>query len=457
MHDVSIMESHDALHSFRRSFYECLHRRGDALFELADALLAADGVPSPVHLSLQAPHRRGWGSLYAALDRGRLDAEALRALLAGHPLAGCEDDPPVYAVDVSVWPRCDAECSPERGYYYHPSRHSAGQPIVAGWAYQFVARLNFVRESWTAPVDARRVRPEEDANAVAAEQIKGLLGRCPREDRAPLFVFDAGYDPVKVQQGLAGARVQILVRLRAGRCFYADPSLLGPPAPTGRSRRHGPKMKCADPSTWPEPSAEYTCEDSGYGKVCVRAWAEMHSKVRAHEGRGSRGPLPIVVGTLILVEVERLPRGQRRREPRVLWLWWRGPEGTAPDLELIWRAYARRFDLEHTFRLFKQTLGWTAPRVRHPEQADRWTWLVLAAFTQLRLARACVADRRLPWERRCDPGRLTPVRVHRGVSALLAHLGTPAKPPKTCGRSPGRPKGRLSGRAKLHPAIKKGA
>lgn len=141
----------------------------------------------------------------------------------------------------------------------------------------------------------------------------------------------------------------------------------------------------------------------------------------------------------------------------MLWLWWRGPEGTAPDLELIWRAYARRFDLEHTFRLFKQTLGWTAPRVRHPEQADRWTWLVLAAFTQLRLARACVADRRLPWERRCDPGRLTPVRVHRGVSALLAHLGTPAKPPKPCGRSPGRPKGRLSGRAKLHPAIKKGA
>jgi hypothetical protein len=30
----------------------------------------------------------------------------------------------------------------------------------------------------------------------------------------------------------------------------------------------------------------------------------------------------------------------------------------------------------------------TTPRVRHPEQADRWTWLVVAAFTQLRLARA---------------------------------------------------------------------
>ena len=34
----------------------------------------------------------------------------------------------------------------------------------------------------------------------------------------------------------------------------------------------------------------------------------------------------------------------------------------------------------------KQTLGWTTPRVRHPEQADRWTWLVLVAYAQLRLA-----------------------------------------------------------------------
>ncbi len=450
------MEPSDALRAFRHSLYECLHPRADALFELTDALLSADGVPSAVHLSLEAPHRRGWGSLYAALDRGRIDAEALRRLLARHPLAGSQT--PVYAVDVSVWPRCDAEASPERGFYYHPSRHSAGQPIVAGWAYQFIAQIGFVRESWTAPVDVQRVRPAQDANEVAAEQVKAFLRRSPEEGAAPLFVFDAGYDPVKVQQGLEGSPpCQILVRLRAGRRFYADPSLAGPPAHTGRPRRHGPKMKCADPSTWPEPSTEYACEDAGYGAVRVRAWAGLHPKVRAHEGRGSRNPLPIVCGTLVLVEVERLPRGERRREPRVLWLWWHGPEGEAPNLGLLWRAYVRRFDLEHTFRFLKQALGWTTPRVRHPEQADRWTWLVVAAFTQLRLARACVADRRLPWERRYAPGRLTPIRVHRAVSALLAELGTPAKPPKPCGRSPGRPKGRRSGRAKRYPALKKAA
>jgi len=224
----------DALRAFRDSLYRCFDRRADALFELGDALLtAAQLVSSPVHLSLEPAHRRGWGSLYAALDRGRIDAEALRELLARHPLV-VGDEAPVYAVDVSVWPRCDAESSPQRGYYYHPSRHSAGQPIVAGWAYQFIAGLDFARESWTAPVDASRVHPMEDANMVATEQVKALLGRRGKEKAIPLFVFDAGYDPVKVRQGLEGGPCQVLVRLRAGRRFYADPSLAGPPPPDVR-------------------------------------------------------------------------------------------------------------------------------------------------------------------------------------------------------------------------------
>jgi len=36
------------------------------------------------------------------------------------------------------------------------------------------------------------------------------------EGDVPLFVFDAGYDPVQLQRGLEGSACQILVRLRAG-------------------------------------------------------------------------------------------------------------------------------------------------------------------------------------------------------------------------------------------------
>jgi hypothetical protein len=57
-----------------------------------------------------------------------------------------------------------------------------------------------------------------------------------------------------------------------------------------------------------------------------------------------------------------------------------------------WQAFLRRFDIEHTFRLFKQTLGWTRPKTRTPEAADRWTWLIIAAHTQLRLSRPSAED-----------------------------------------------------------------
>ena len=117
------------LQTFRAGLYGCFERRADVLFEVADALLTAPPVPSPAHLSLEAVHRRGWGSLYAALAKGRIDQHALRDLVARQPLA---DGQPVYAVDISIWPRSEAETSPERGYYYHAFRHTGGQPIVAG-------------------------------------------------------------------------------------------------------------------------------------------------------------------------------------------------------------------------------------------------------------------------------------------------------------------------------------
>jgi hypothetical protein len=442
-----------SLPAFRESFYRCLDRRADALFELADAILTAGSVPSPPHLSLATVHRRGWGSLYAALSMGRMDEGSLQSLLSRHPL-GDEDPgaPPIYAVDVSVWPRCDAEASPERGYYYHPSRHSPGQPIVAGWAYQVVAQLGFERDSWVAPVDAKRVKPTQNTDQVAAEQVCALVARLPQPEALPIFVFDAGYDPVKLQRTLEGCPARILVRLHSNRVFYASPEEVEP-RPVGRPRRHGKKFDLKDPASWPEPAGEHRCESGDYGSVRIRCWSGLHPKTRRIGERYGCKRAPVVRGTVVLVEVGKLPR--QTRKPKKLWLWWSGAGEV--ELDLIWRAYCRRFDLEHSIRFMKQTLGWTTPRVRHPEQADRWTWLVLAACAQLRLARTIVADARLPWERAQRPRRLTPTRVLRGFATLLAVVGTPAKPPKPCGRSPGRPKGSRSGPAKRHPALKTAA
>jgi hypothetical protein len=97
--------------AFRAALYGCATRRADAWFELGDALLVTERLVSLPHLSLEPLHRRGHGSLYAALRHGEVAAERLRELLAAHLPAG----PPVFAVDPTVWARCDAACSPGRG------------------------------------------------------------------------------------------------------------------------------------------------------------------------------------------------------------------------------------------------------------------------------------------------------------------------------------------------------
>ena len=455
----------DALRAFRQAVYEAFGARRDALFDLLDALLTAGAVPSPVHLSLAPAHRRGWGSFYAALAHGEVSVAAVERLLAALSLSPGDEaahGAAVYAIDGSVWARCDAETSPERGFYYHPSRHSNGQPIVAGWSYQWVAQVRLTADSWTAPLSVERVPPGASMNEVAAQQVRRVVARRPDDGLLPLFVFDAGYDSVRLAQALGlvrGAlRAAILVRLCSGRCFYADP----PPRPAatgpqgtrgmGRPRRHGEQFTCDAPATWWAPTDEHTHEHPAYGRVRVRAWAGVHGKVQEHAGRGTRGPAPIERGTLVLLQVERLPR--QTRVPKDVWLWWQGPPGATPDLALVWRAYVHRFDLEHTFRFANETLRWTAPRVRHPAQADRWTALVVLAYTQLRLARPLVADRRLPWERPLRQDRLTLGRVRRQFCHLLAALGTPASPPKPAGRPTVRPPGRRYRPAPRFPAVK---
>jgi hypothetical protein len=117
----------NTLRQFRAGVYNRFGARRDALFDLLDAATVAGLVPSLAYLSSTAVHRRGWGSLYDALAVGTMDEPALRAFIGRWPL---DDGQPIYAFDTSVWPRDDAETSPERGYYYSSSRQSAGQPIL---------------------------------------------------------------------------------------------------------------------------------------------------------------------------------------------------------------------------------------------------------------------------------------------------------------------------------------
>ena len=129
------------------------------------------------------------------------------------------------------------------------------------------------------------------------------------------------------------------------------------------------------------------------------------------------------------------------RSPEPLWLWSSHARTSAAEVNRAWQAFLRRFDIEHMFRFFKQVLGWTRPGLRDPAAADRWTRIIIACYAQLWLARGLAAGIRLPWQRPCPPGRLTPARVRRGFRSIRQALPDLASAPKPGKPGPGRPPG----------------
>ncbi|MER5436631.1 NF041680 family putative transposase [Streptomyces sp. NPDC002588] len=436
---------------FREDLFECLTARGDELFELADALLCADGpVRAPVDLTLVAEHRRGHGAMYDALNSGSVDVPRLRQVLAGLPMPQAADGRLVLAVDISHWLRPDAPTSPERLFCHVYGRNGrSSDQLVPGWRYSFVAALESGRTSWCQVLDAVRLGPADDIAEVTAVQVRRVvtdlieMGRWHAGDRDILIVFDAGYDAPRMAHLLAGLPVEVLGRMRADRVMRR-------PAPSreeyyrahprgGHPPRHGKEFRFAGPDTWGEPDTETVQVTDRYGAARAMAWDRIHPRLTTrcawidHEGE-----LPLLEGTLIRLQADRLPGG---RDPLPLWLWSSKTGMTRADVDLRWQAFLRRFDLEHTFRMIKQTLGWTRPKLRSPEAGERWTWLVVAAHTQLRLLREAAADLRRPWEKPAGPGRLTPARVRRGFRNLRPHLACPARAPKPSKPGPGRPPG----------------
>jgi hypothetical protein len=449
----------EVLRGFRAGVHGCFARRADALFELVDAVLATDGrVRSLAELSLQRPFRRGHGALYDAVASGDIDVPGLAGLIAG-VWEPSDDGPLKFAVDVSAWDRPHAECVRERHHCHLSCACGNRRGTVPGWPYSVAVGLEWGASSWCAPLDARRLALADDATEVTAAQVKTVVERCDAaglSDGRPaaLFVFDSGYDLARIVYltGGQGVDVQILGRVRCDRVYYGDPAVRPRGAP-GRPAVHGARFAIADPGTWHGPDLQVERDSARCGRTVVTAWHGLHQKLERQAGwRDHAQDLPYLPGTLIRVQTERLPGG---RAPQDLWLWHHASAGTVFDLDLLWMAYLRRFDIEHTFRFFKQQLGWTAPQVGTPEQADRWTWLTITAYTQLRLARRLGAHLRLPWQSPIPAGQIpTPGRVRRGFPVLARKIGTPAAKPKPSAAGPGRPPGTTRPPRPRHPTGK---
>ncbi len=152
-----------------------------------------------------------------------------------------------------------------------------------------------------------------------------------------------------------------------------------------------------------------------------------------------------------MIQVIRHGASERPRDPKVSWFVWKGDE--AAPLADISPTYRLRYSHEHGYRLDKQVLLWDKPRLRTPEQTERWTQIVACAHNQLVLARPLVAGIYRPWETRHSV--LTLAQVRRAMPTLLMQLGTPARSPQPRGKASGRAKGFHPKPTPRHPVVRK--
>jgi hypothetical protein len=418
---------------------DAFRRERDAQFELLDALTShGSHIRSFPELSLSPFFRRQWSSVYAAVERGTQDRAWLTKYLS-QQLEPHDDQVVVMALDMSAWPRPDAETLPDRQFVRSATQDATGEDVVIGQPYSILAWVADPEGSWALPVRVARVSSDQTEVEAGVAQVRAFCearGAEALTQRLHVIVADGRYGNHRFFGPLRDRACGLLARMRCDRVLYQLPQPRVHPGP-GRPRKHGDRFAFKEPETWPEPDQHLRFSDEEEGEVEIRYWTQLHAREDADT------PFA-VLRVQTHLERETLP------DPE--WLGWQGPNDYAADR--LWSWYQQRPTIEQSIRWRKQLLQWTTPEFHSLEVANNWTTLVTLAQWQLYMARDCVPDQPLPWQ---QPQRqLTPRRVQQGIWVLLLKIGTPAAPPKTRGNSPGWPGGQPRQRRQRYTVVRKG-
>ncbi|GHO49221.1 NF041680 family putative transposase [Ktedonospora formicarum] len=421
------------LNRFRHDVYDCFLRSADTLWNSVDALMSTTEATSFPEISQSLWFERKWPSLYKAFEKGRIDEKRLRRTFVSYL------KPPEalhwywIGIDASSIARAEAVTSADRTAQQVHNLPECKKAVTFGWQFSTVVVLPPTPSSWTYILDQQRVHSQTTALEVAYAQLACLVPQLP----APAIVLlDRGYDATWLWCRCSSLGVGILGRLKSNRCFYRVV-----PPPTGKRgapRKDGAKLQPKDRSTHGQPDGVWSGTDAKGRRVEVTFWKKVHVK----QARWL---------DVTLIRVVRPHASNKERDPRTSWFVWIGNQDA--DVVQIALGYVLRFGQEHGYRFDKQALLWEKPRLRTPQQFERWSHLVAIAHNHLVLARSLVEPQLRPWE--STQRQPTPQQVRRGMDKLLACLGTPARPPQPRGKSKGREKGATVKKAERFAIIRK--
>ncbi len=453
------------LTQFRQQVYQNFNKRADALMDLLDALCSNHNARHVVDLSLEPAFRRHYTALFQAIGDYCPQSGELAHLAAGYLPAPKKRAFWLIGVDVTSQPREYAHTLDDRTFVYKPGVIQGNKPVTIGHQYSTVALLPEKDADtpvpWVVPLSCERVPSEKRKFAVGKEQIEALLfdPNLPFHGQLVVEVADSDYArPDYVASHRKYPNLVTIVRSRSNRVFYRQNERSA--AATGGAPGHyGAAFRLRDPDTWHalDDALElpFVSRRGKHYTVDIRAWHHMlmRGKNKPHRLRMHQYPFT-------LVRIALLNRDGKAAFKRPLWLLVFGERRHELTLQDIYKAYTQRSDLEHFFRFGKQRL--LLDKFQTPETAHEEHWWPLAhlAYLQLWVARHAAVATPRPWEKYLPhyrQGKATPSSVQRDFGRLLRTFGTPAKPPKPRGKSPGRPKGTRLPPRKRHEVLKKGS
>lgn len=423
----------NTLADFRRTLYGCFRQAGDALMNIVDALLTETPARSLVELSLSPFFTRQWPSLYEAFQDAKIDRPALQQLFAQHAPPPQPGQRLLLGGDASSILRVQSKTAQDRTYVHASNLPEGTKPVRPGWQFSTLSVLPQIHSSWTYVLDNCRIHSSATQASVMAEQLEQVLGLLPGR---PLWIGDGYYGSHTFLELAADLPCDVLARFAKNRVLYRQP--LPQPPRRGHPSWHGPRFACNDPSTQATPDASWEGLDANGHQIEVACWHRLHFKKARHL-------------LLSVIRVTRHGAADTKRDPKVSWFVFGGL--TLPELSEIPLLYARRYSLEHAYRVDKQNLLWETPRLRTPQQFQHWTDIVASVRNQLFLARDLAGNLRQGWEssRRAS----TPQQVRRCMGRIIAQLGTPARACRARGNSSGWPEGRARKAVPTYPVVYK--
>ena len=373
------------------------------------------------------------------MEDGKIDQSHLREVFVQFaPLPGAGQRV-FLGVDTSNLLRPDAQTSADRTLVPLANVPEKAHVVCPGWVISSVVLLPEEAGQGTFVLDTQRVPSTGLATEAAASQLQAVVGLLVKRGLRPVIIGDRWYACAPFLARMIEVAASALLRVKSNRVFYRR-APARQPGQRGASRKDGARFQCSDASTHGEPDASWEGMDANQMRVQVHCWNQLHL-------RSARWV------EVSVIQVIRHGASERPRDPKISWFVWKGDENEAAPLAQISPTYRLRYAHEHGYRLDKQVLLWDEPRVRTPQQMERWTQIVACAHNQLVLARPLVTAIYRPWETRRSV--LTLAQVRRAMPTILTQLGTPARPPQPRGNAPGRAKGFHPKPAPRYPVIRK--